>query len=67
MCSSSDMVGVEFQIALTGIPSEGGPFLYHIHEQPIAADCGSTATDANVTGSVMSPGSRHARRLAAFC
>ena len=24
--TSSDMVGVNFQIALTGLPSEGGPF-----------------------------------------
>ncbi|KAI4729370.1 hypothetical protein E4T49_02850 [Aureobasidium sp. EXF-10728] len=46
--TSSDMVGVNFQIALTGLPSEGGPFLYHIHDYPVPADGNCTATGAHV-------------------
>jgi hypothetical protein len=32
MFPSSDKVSINFQIALTGLPSEGGPFLYYIHD-----------------------------------
>ncbi|KAI4804957.1 hypothetical protein E4T44_06472 [Aureobasidium sp. EXF-8845] len=46
--TSSDMVGVNFQIALTGLPSEGGPFLYHLHDYPVPADGNCTATGAHV-------------------
>ncbi|KAI5250565.1 hypothetical protein E4T42_04919 [Aureobasidium subglaciale] len=46
--TSSDDVGVNFQIALTGLPAEGGPFLYHIHDYPVPADGNCTATGAHV-------------------
>ncbi|CAD0094439.1 unnamed protein product [Aureobasidium mustum] len=46
--TSSDNVGVNFQIALTGLPAEGGPFLYHIHDYPVPSDGNCTATGAHV-------------------
>lgn len=35
--------GVLFQVSLSGFPTEGGPFLYHIHDNPIANGNCSTA------------------------
>ncbi|KEQ72128.1 Cu,Zn superoxide dismutase-like protein, partial [Aureobasidium namibiae CBS 147.97] len=46
--TSSDNTGVNFQIALTGLPSEGGPFLYHIHDYPVPSDGNCTSTGAHV-------------------
>ncbi|KAG9525706.1 Cu,Zn superoxide dismutase-like protein, partial [Aureobasidium melanogenum] len=46
--TSSDNVGVNFQIALTGLPAEGGPFLYHIHDYPVPSDGNCTSTGAHV-------------------
>ncbi|KAK3725098.1 hypothetical protein LTR37_000609 [Vermiconidia calcicola] len=36
--SSFNGTGVNFQISLSGLPSQGGPFQYHIHENPVASD-----------------------------
>jgi len=35
--------GVLFQVLLSGFPTEGGPFLYHIHNNPITNGNCSTA------------------------
>jgi Cu/Zn superoxide dismutase len=35
--------GVLFQVTLAGFPAEGGPFLYHIHANPIVDGNCSTA------------------------
>lgn len=39
--SNPNGTGVLFQVSLSGFPDEGGPFLYHIHVNPI--------TDGNFT------------------
>ncbi|ROV99867.1 hypothetical protein VMCG_06289 [Cytospora schulzeri] len=46
--SSPDGTGVIFQVKFSGLPSEGGPFLYHIHDQPVPADGNCTATSGHL-------------------
>ncbi|KAF2463182.1 Cu,Zn superoxide dismutase-like protein [Lindgomyces ingoldianus] len=46
--SSPDGKGVLFQVALSGLPTEGGPFMYHIHEKPVPADGNCTGTGAHL-------------------
>ena len=41
-------VGVSFAVSLSGLPSSGGPFIYHIHEKPVPADGNCTATLAHL-------------------
>ncbi|KAF2088705.1 Cu,Zn superoxide dismutase-like protein, partial [Saccharata proteae CBS 121410] len=40
--------GVQFQIAISGLPTEGGPFPYHIHAAPVPADGNCTGTLAHL-------------------
>lgn len=41
--TSPDGVGVKFSVQFSGLPSYGAPFMYHLHEKPVAAN-GSCAT-----------------------
>ncbi|KAI9890717.1 MAG: hypothetical protein M1814_003647 [Vezdaea aestivalis] len=42
--SASNGTGVVFTISVRGFPTSGGPFLYHLHDQPVDAsgNCSST-------------------------
>jgi len=41
-------VGVEYQVQFTNFPTEGGPFIYHIHVLPVPADGNCTNTLAHL-------------------
>uniref|UniRef100_A0A1Y1MVG6 Uncharacterized protein n=1 Tax=Photinus pyralis TaxID=7054 RepID=A0A1Y1MVG6_PHOPY len=41
-------VGVKFNVRLENLPKEGGPFLYHIHEDRVPADGNCTKTLAHL-------------------
>ena len=40
--------GVRFNVHFDGLPSTGGPFMYHIHAKPVPADGNCTATGAHL-------------------
>lgn len=40
--------GVTVEIAIAGLPAEGGPFIYHIHEKPVPEDGNCTGTGAHL-------------------
>ena len=40
--------GVSLQVTLDGFPTEGGPFIYHIHQYQVPADGNCTATGAHL-------------------
>jgi len=42
--ANSNGTGVAFTVAFSGLPSSGGPFLYHIHDQPVPTDGNCTGT-----------------------
>ncbi|KAF2182205.1 Cu,Zn superoxide dismutase-like protein [Zopfia rhizophila CBS 207.26] len=46
--SGANGKGVEFAISVSGLPTEGGPFMYHIHEKPVPADGNCTGTGAHL-------------------
>ena len=46
--TSPDGVGVIWTVDVTGFPAAGGPFLYHIHDQPVPANGNCTATLAHL-------------------
>lgn len=46
--STSGKDGVKVEVKLTGFPTEGGPFSYHIHDQPVSADGNCTLTKAHL-------------------
>ncbi|CAD6569831.1 MAG: hypothetical protein ASARMPREDX12_003087 [Alectoria sarmentosa] len=47
--ANTNGTGVFFNVYLSGLPSESlGPFLYHIHDQPVPADGNCTATEAHL-------------------
>lgn len=46
--SSPDGEGVIFKVKFSNIPSEGGPFIYHIHDQPVPEDGNCTSTLAHL-------------------
>ncbi|OCL12959.1 Cu,Zn superoxide dismutase-like protein, partial [Glonium stellatum] len=46
--SSPTGKGVDFDVTLSGLPAEGGPFLYHIHAAPVPADGNCTGTLAHL-------------------
>jgi hypothetical protein len=37
-------IGVSFSVSFSNLPTGGGPFVYHLHDQPVPADgnCNST-------------------------
>ncbi|KAJ9157298.1 superoxide dismutase protein [Pleurostoma richardsiae] len=41
-------VGVIFKVILSNLPTEGGPFIYHIHDQPVPASGNCTETLAHL-------------------
>jgi Cu/Zn superoxide dismutase len=45
--TSGNGTGVDWAISLSGLPTAGGPFLYHIHEKPIPANGNCTAAGAH--------------------
>ncbi|POS80862.1 cytosolic Cu/Zn superoxide dismutase [Diaporthe helianthi] len=46
--SSPDGTGVIFKVKLSGLPSEGGPFIYHLHDQPVPETGNCTSTLAHL-------------------
>ncbi|KAF2461060.1 superoxide dismutase [Lineolata rhizophorae] len=44
----ADGTGVDFSLALTGLPADQGPFGYHIHQMPVPADGNCTATGGHL-------------------
>ncbi|KAF2866800.1 superoxide dismutase [Massariosphaeria phaeospora] len=46
--SAPDGKGVKFEVSISGLPAEGGPFMYHIHEKPVPADGNCTGTGAHL-------------------
>lgn len=46
--SAEDGVGVKFTVAISGLPAEGGPFIYHLHEFPVPSDGNCTGTGAHL-------------------
>ncbi|KAI8936289.1 hypothetical protein NX059_006710 [Plenodomus lindquistii] len=40
--------GVRFSVSLSGLPAEGGPFMYHIHAKPVPSDGNCTGTGAHL-------------------
>lgn len=46
--SSTDGEGVLIAVSFAGLPEEGGPFMYHIHEKPVPADGNCTGTGAHL-------------------
>ena len=47
--ANANGTGVFFNVYLTGLPNESlGPFLYHIHDQPVPASGNCTATAAHL-------------------
>ncbi|KAF2691000.1 Cu,Zn superoxide dismutase-like protein [Lentithecium fluviatile CBS 122367] len=46
--SSADGKGVDISVAVSGLPAEGGPFMYHIHEKPVPTDGNCTGTGAHL-------------------
>ncbi|KAI9800771.1 MAG: hypothetical protein M1833_003188 [Piccolia ochrophora] len=43
----ADGNGIEVSVSFTGIPATGGPFMYHVHDQPVPANGNCTATLAH--------------------
>ncbi|KAK7563451.1 hypothetical protein BKA81DRAFT_365908 [Phyllosticta paracitricarpa] len=41
-------VPVQIQVNIAGLPEEGGPFLYHVHDQPVPPDGNCTGTLAHL-------------------
>ncbi|KAL1954253.1 hypothetical protein VTO42DRAFT_1486 [Malbranchea cinnamomea] len=46
--ANNDGEGVVFHVEFFNLPEEGGPFLYHIHDQPVPPDGNCTATLAHL-------------------
>lgn len=46
--SAVDGTGVNFKLSISGLPAEGGPFMYHIHELPVPENGNCTATKAHL-------------------
>jgi len=46
--SATDGKGVNFAVSISGLPAEGGPFMYHIHEKPVPTDGNCTGTGAHL-------------------
>jgi hypothetical protein len=41
-------VGVKFAVSISGLPAEGGPFMYHLHAKPVPSDGNCTGTGAHL-------------------
>jgi len=40
--------GIKVEVRLTGLPREGGPFSYHVHDEPVPEDGNCTLTKAHL-------------------
>lgn len=45
--SAANGTGVLWAVSLSGLPTTGGPFMYHIHEKPVPENGNCTATGAH--------------------
>ncbi|KAJ4296609.1 Cell surface superoxide dismutase [Cu-Zn] 4 [Kalmusia sp. IMI 367209] len=48
IASGASGKGVSVEVAISGLPTEGGPFMYHIHEKAVPEDGNCTATGAHL-------------------
>lgn len=46
--TADDGVGVKFTVHFEGLPTVGGPFMYHLHEKPVPENGNCTATGAHL-------------------
>lgn len=46
--TAEDGNGIKFSVSVSGLPAEGGPFMYHIHEKPVPSDGNCTGTGAHL-------------------
>lgn len=46
--AGKDGTGVHFSVEFDGVPTENGPFMYHIHEKPVPANGNCTGTGAHL-------------------
>ena len=46
--TAEDGNGVHFKVSISGLPAEGGPFMYHLHEKPVPSDGNCTGTGAHL-------------------
>ncbi|KAH8710038.1 superoxide dismutase, partial [Phaeosphaeriaceae sp. PMI808] len=46
--SGKDGLGVNFSLMVRGLPNEGGPFSFHLHDQPVPMDGNCTGTKAHL-------------------
>lgn len=46
--SAADGNGVKFSVSVSGLPAEGGPFMYHIHEKPVPSNGNCSGTGAHL-------------------
>ncbi|KAH8602834.1 superoxide dismutase [Bisporella sp. PMI_857] len=46
--ANPDGVGVSYDISISNLPSTGGPFIYHLHVNPVPADGNCTKTLAHL-------------------
>lgn len=45
---ASNGTGVRFSVSISGLPAEGGPFMYHLHEKPVPSDGNCSGTGAHL-------------------
>ncbi|KAF2131736.1 Cu,Zn superoxide dismutase-like protein [Dothidotthia symphoricarpi CBS 119687] len=45
---ATDGTGVKFDVSISGLPAEGGPFMYHLHAKPVPSDGNCTGTGAHL-------------------
>ncbi|OTA93769.1 hypothetical protein M434DRAFT_395303 [Hypoxylon sp. CO27-5] len=50
--SSANGSGLDYEVSFSNLPTEGGPFIYHVHVAPVPADgnCTSTLAHLDQTG-----------------
>jgi hypothetical protein len=46
--TNTDGPGVKFTVSISGLPAEGGPFMYHLHAKPVPSDGNCTGTGAHL-------------------
>jgi hypothetical protein len=46
--TNNDGPGVKFTVSISGLPAEGGPFMYHVHAKPVPSDGNCTGTGAHL-------------------
>ncbi|OAL50727.1 Cu,Zn superoxide dismutase-like protein [Pyrenochaeta sp. DS3sAY3a] len=46
--AAADGVGVKFAVSISGLPAEGGPFMYHIHRKPVPSNGNCSGTESHL-------------------